>query len=63
MGPISEAYRTINAHVRYRFGKWWAAKHKTRRPGGRWKWSPWLEQTFGLLQLKWDPNRLPQANA
>jgi RNA-directed DNA polymerase len=63
MGPISDTYRTINAHVRYRFRKWWIAKHKNVRLHGRWKWSPWLEQTFGLLQLKWDPTRLPQAKA
>lgn len=63
MGPISNTYRAINAHVRYRFRKWWLAKHKGARLDGRWKWSPWLEQTFGLLQLKWDPTRLPQAKA
>jgi group II intron reverse transcriptase/maturase len=63
MGPISDTYRTINSHVRYRFRKWWIAKHKNARLDGRWKWSPWLEQRFGLLQLKWDPTRLPQAKA
>jgi len=63
LGPISDAYRTINAHVRYRFRKWWSAKHKTRVKGVGWYWSPWLEQRFGLLQLRWDPSRLPHANA
>jgi len=63
MGPISDAYRIINAHVRYRFRKWWTAKHKGARPDGRRHWSRWLEQEFGLLQLKWDASRLPQANA
>jgi RNA-directed DNA polymerase len=63
MGPISDTYRIINSHVRYRFRKWWIAKHKNARVDGRWKWSPWLEQRFGLLQLKWDPTRLPQAKA
>lgn len=63
MGPISDAYRTINSHVRYRFRKWWLAKHKGARVDGRWHWSRWLEQEFGLLQLKWDPSRLPHAKA
>jgi hypothetical protein len=31
--------------------------------GPRWYWSPWLEEKFGLLQLKWDPSRLPHAKA
>ena len=61
LGPISDAYRTINAHVRYRFGKWWLAKHKNARLDGRWHRGRWLEQEFGLLQLKWDPSRLPNA--
>lgn len=63
LGPISDTYRAINAHVRYRFRRWWAAKHKTRRFGPCWYWSPWLERTFGLVQLRWDPTRLPHANA
>jgi RNA-directed DNA polymerase len=63
LGPVSDTYRAINAHVRYRFRLWWAAKHKTRRFGPCWYWSPWLERTFGLIQLKWDPARLPHANA
>jgi group II intron reverse transcriptase/maturase len=63
LGPISDAYRTINSHVRYRFRKWWQAKHKDPRLGPCWYWSPWLEKTFGLLQLRWDPRRLPHAKA
>src|ERR1019366_8338109 len=63
LGPVTDTYRIVNSHVRYRFRKWWIAKHKNARVDGRWKWSPWLEQRFGLLQLKWDPTRLPQAKA
>jgi group II intron reverse transcriptase/maturase len=63
LGPVSSAYRKINAHVRYRFRRWWGAKHKRRASGPQWYWSPWLEKTFGLLQLKWDPSRLPHAKA
>ena len=63
LGPVSDTYRTINAHVRYRFRKWWGAKHKTRKFGPCWYWSPWLERAFGLLQLRWDPSRLPHAKA
>jgi RNA-directed DNA polymerase len=63
LGPVSTAYRKINSHVRYRFRRWWQRKHKARSAGPRWYWSPWLEEKFGLLQLKWDPSRLPQAKA
>ena len=63
LGPVSDAYRKINSHVRYRFRRWWERKHKTRVSGPRWYWSPWLEEKFDLLQLKWDPPRLPQAKA
>jgi len=63
LGPVSDTYRAINSHTRYRFRKWWGAKHKNARFGPCWYWSPWLERTFGLLQLRWDPSRLPHANA
>ncbi len=63
LGPVGDTYRAINAHTRYRFRKWWGAKHKNARFGPCWYWSPWLERTFGLLQLRWDPSRLPHANA
>jgi hypothetical protein len=62
LGPISAAYRKVNSHVRYRFRRWWETKHGTRA-GPRWYWSPWLEETFGLIQLRWDPARLPHAKA
>jgi group II intron reverse transcriptase/maturase len=63
LGPVSQAYRTVNSHVRYRFRKWWEAKHRRPQREPCWYWSPWLEQSFGLLQLKWDPARLPKAKA
>jgi group II intron reverse transcriptase/maturase len=63
LGPVGDAYRAINAHTRYRLRKWWGAKHKNARFGPCWYWSPWLERTFGLLQLRWDPSRLPHAKA
>lgn len=63
LGPVSDAYRTVNSHVRYRLRKWWRAKHKGVIVSPCWYWSPWLEKTFGLIQLKWDPARLPHAKA
>jgi len=63
LGPATQAYRAINSHVGYRFRKWWIAKHKGVRLDGRWHWSQWLEKRFGLIQLKWDPSRLPHAKA
>jgi group II intron reverse transcriptase/maturase len=63
LGPVSRAYRKINSHVRFRFRQWWGAKHKQRPRQPQWFWSPWLEETFGLLQLRWDPKRLPRAGA
>ena len=32
-GVASEAGRAIDAHVRYRFRKWWGAEHKTHKFG------------------------------
>ena len=63
LGPVSDTYRAINSHTRYRFRKWWGAKHKNARLGPCWYWSPWLERTYGLLQLRWDPSRRPLSNA
>ncbi len=63
LGTVSDAYRAIDAHVRYRFRRWWGAKHKGWRFGPCWYWSPWLERTFGLLPLRGDPSRLPPAKA
>ena len=63
LGPCTKAYRRINAHVAYRFGKWRLAKHKGARLDARWQWNRWLEQRFGLLELKWNPGRLPRAKA
>jgi len=63
LGPVSDAYREINSHTRYRFRKWWRAKHKGVIVSPCWYWSPWLERKFGLLQLKWDAIRLPHAKA
>jgi RNA-directed DNA polymerase len=64
LGPCTKAYRAVNAHVGYRFRKWWLAKHKgVGLPDVRWHWNRWLEQRFGLIELRWDPGRLPHANA
>ncbi len=63
LGPVSNAYRAINSHTRYRFRRWWGAKHKGWKFAPCWYWSPWLERAFGLLQLRWDPSRLPHAKA
>jgi group II intron reverse transcriptase/maturase len=63
LGPVTDAYRAVNAHTRYRFRRWWGAKHKGHKCGPTWYWSPWLEKTFGVHQLRWDPSRLPHAKA
>jgi RNA-directed DNA polymerase len=63
LGPVTDDYRKINSHVRYRFRKWWLAKHKGARLECRWHWSRWLEQKFELLELRWDSSRLPNARA
>ena len=33
LDELAEAYRAINVHTRYRFRKWWGAKHKNARFG------------------------------
>jgi hypothetical protein len=63
LGPVSDTYQTINSHVRYRFRKWWQAKHKSAKPDWGLYQSPWLQRQFGLLQLKWEASRLPNAKA
>ncbi len=39
------------------------AKHKGAQLDARWQWNRWLERRFGLLELKWNPRRLPRAKA
>jgi RNA-directed DNA polymerase len=63
LGPCTKAYRAVNAHVAYRFGKWWLAKHKGACLDARRRWNRWLEQRFGLIELQWDASRLPHAKA
>ena len=63
LGPVSTAYRKINSHVRWRFRQWWERKHRRRATDPRWYGSSGLEETVGLLELKWDPARLPRAPA
>lgn len=63
LGSISRAYRKINSHVRYRFRRWWETKHRASARGRHWCQSPELEKVFGLLHLKWDRSRLPNAKA
>ena len=63
LGPVRDAYRAINAHTRYRFRKWWGAKHKNARFGPCGYWSRWLERIPGRLQLRGDPSRRPLSNA
>ena len=62
LGPVTDAYQTVNSHVRYRFRLWWQNKHKAKVASSLF-WGRKLEEKFGLLQLKWDPSRLPNANA
>ncbi|MFH1108250.1 MAG: hypothetical protein V1790_03500 [Planctomycetota bacterium] len=61
--PDYKSRMSGEVHVRYRFRKWRSAKHKAHKFGPCWYWSPWLERTFGLLQLRRDPSRLPHAKA
>jgi group II intron reverse transcriptase/maturase len=63
LGPVSKAYRSVDAHTRSRLRRWLQAKHKTGT--GRYtRFSDtYLYDTLGLVQLPYRTRNLPWANA
>lgn len=58
-GPVSEAYRSIDLHLRQQFRKWLVAKHKGMGRGINRYPNEYLYQELGLIQLTtWRTNYL-----
>lgn len=63
LGPVSKAYRAVDAHARHRLRQWLRRKHK--RPGTGIARYPdaYLTQTLGLVRLAEQTRDFPWANA
>jgi group II intron reverse transcriptase/maturase len=63
LGPVSKAYRAIDAHVTKRLRQWLCGKHKV--PGRGYSRYPdrYLTETLGLLRLPVLTRNFPWANA
>jgi RNA-directed DNA polymerase len=63
-GPVSEAYRTIDFHVRQRIRRWLVAKHKGSGRGVNKYPNEYLYEELGLIRLAtWRANYLRGRNA
>jgi group II intron reverse transcriptase/maturase len=63
LGPVSKAYRAIDAHTRYRLRWWLCRKHKVRGRGITRFPDTYLYRTLGLVRLEPLTRSLPWANA
>jgi RNA-directed DNA polymerase len=53
IGTISQAYRSINSHVRYRVRRWLCAKHKVDKSHGKSRYpDSYLSRKLKLFELK-----------
>jgi RNA-directed DNA polymerase len=63
LGPVSKAYRAVDAHVTSRLRQWLCKKHKVSS-GGYSRYSDrYLTERLGLVRLPLLPRRHPCANA
>jgi len=63
LGPVSKAYRAVDAHARYQLRWWLCRKHKVRGRGITRFSDEYLNRTLGLVQLAPLTHSLPWANA
>ena len=63
LGPVSKAYRAVNAHVTSRLRQWLCAKHKESSRGTSRFPDEYLHHTLGLVHLPSLTRNLPWANA
>ena len=63
LGPVSKAYRAIDAHARDRLRWWLCRKHKVRGRGITRFSDEYLYRTLGLVRLGPLTHNLPWANA
>ena len=53
IGPVSQAYRSIDSHVRYRVRRWLCAKFKVEKSQGKTRYpDDYLRRTLKLYQLQ-----------
>ena len=63
LGPVSKAYRAVDAHARQRLRRWLAAKHKQQRVSPMQYPDDRLYDEFGLLRLTRRTANFPWAKA
>jgi hypothetical protein len=63
LGPVSKAYRVVDAHARHRLRQWLCAKHKVKGQGTSRFPDEYLDQTLGLVKLQLQTRNFPWANA
>jgi group II intron reverse transcriptase/maturase len=63
LGAATDAYRTVDRHVRRRLRRWLCAKHKVRSRGISRFPDGYLERTLGLVRLETRRRSFPCANA
>jgi group II intron reverse transcriptase/maturase len=63
LGPVSKAYRAVDAHARDRLRWWWCRKHKVRGRGIAPFSDEYLYRTLGLVRLAPLTHNLPWAKA
>jgi len=63
LGPVSKAYRAVDAHARNRLRQWLCRKHKKRGRGTSRYPDEYLYETLGLVRLPALTRRFPWAKA
>jgi RNA-directed DNA polymerase len=63
LGPVSKAYRAVDAHACHRLRQWLCAKHKRRGRGAKGYPDEHLYDTLGLVCLPRRTRNLPWAKA
>lgn len=63
LGAVSQAYRAVDGHTRYRLRQWLRRKHQAR-PQGKTRYpDEYLYETLGLIRLERRTRDLPWAKA
>ena len=63
LGPVSQAYRAVDNHARYRLRQWLCAKHKVKGQGTSRFPDEYLDQVLGLVKLQSRTRNFPWATA
>ena len=63
LGPVSKAYRAVDAHARRRLRQWLCGKHKTPGRGTSRYPDQYLYETLGLARLAARTRSFPWAKA